>query len=473
MTMRVAVIGAGYVGLVTGVGLAMVGHDVTCIEINASRVAAINAGRSPLHEPGLTERLQEVLAAGRFRAVTSLPPAVRDAQVVMICVGTPSTPTGEIDLQAVQGAARQIGHALRQVKGYRVVVVKSTVIPGTTEHVVGPAVWTAAGQGPESLGLAMNPEFLREGDAVADFLEPDRIVVGAIDERSTEVMRELYAPFNAPLFVTNPRTAEMIKYTSNALLATLISFSNQMAAVCEATPNVDIEAVMDALHLDRRLSPPAPLTHAVGEGAEVRAERIRPGILTYLRAGAGFGGSCLPKDVKALRAYARSVHAPTDMLDAVLAINDKRPVHLVRVAEEALGSLEGRTVAVLGLTFKPGTDDLRDSPALRVVELLQQAGARVRSYDPMITGDIAVERGLQAGANGGGMEICASAREALTGADAALITTGWRDFAKLDWPEMASVMHTPVVVDGRRILDGARGLEGMTHLRIGYKGEMG
>ncbi len=457
MTMRVAVIGAGYVGLVTGVGLATVGHDVTCVEINASRVAAINAGHSPLHEPGLPERLQQVLAAGRFRAVSALPPAVHDAQVILICVGTPSAPTGEIDLQAVQGATRQIGHALRQVTGYRVLVVKSTVLPGTTEDVVGPAVWTAAGRGPESIGLAMNPEFLREGDAVADFLEPDRIVVGAIDERSAEVMRELYAPFNAPLIVTNPRTAEMIKYTSNALLATLISFSNQMAALCEATPDVDIEAVMDVVHMDRRLSP------------VVNGARIRPGLLTYLRAGCGFGGSCLPKDVKALRAYARTVNAPAELLDAVLAINDQRPRQLVRLAEHALGSLTGRTVAVLGLTFKPGSDDLRDSPALRVVELLQAAGAHVRSYDPMITPDNAAQHGLLMGANGDGIDVCASAREALTGADAVLITTGWRDFASLDWSEMASVMRMPIVVDGRRILDDAPGLAGVRHLKIGYR----
>lgn len=457
--MRVAVIGAGYVGLVTGVGLATVGHDVTCVEINASRVAAINAGHSPLHEPGLTERLQEVLAAGRFRAASALPPAVRDAQVTLICVGTPSAPSGEIDLQAVQGAAREIGAALRHMQGYRLVVVKSTVVPGTTEGVVGPTVWTAAGQGPEGIGLAMNPEFLREGHALSDFLEPDRIVVGAIDERTAEVMRGLYAPFNAPLIVTNPRTAEMIKYTSNALLATLISFSNQIAAICEATPDVDVETVMDVVHMDRRLTP------------VIDGQPVQPGILTYLRAGCGFGGSCLPKDVKALRAYARTANAPTELLDAVLAINDQRPRHLVRLAEHALGSLAGRTVAVLGLTFKPGSDDLRDSPALRVVELLQEAGAHVRSYDPMITPDGAVQHGLLMGANGDGIDVCASAREALTEADAALITTGWRDFASLDWSEMASVMRTPVVVDGRRILDNARGLEGVTHLKIGYRAE--
>lgn len=455
--MRVAVIGAGYVGLVTGVGLATVGHDVTCVEISASRVATVNAGRSPLHEPGLTERLHQVLATGRFRAVTALPPTVRDAQVILICVGTPSAPTGEIDLRAVQEAAQQIGQALRQAQGYRVVAVKSTVVPGTTEGVVGPAVWAAAGQGAESIGLAMNPEFLREGDAVADFLAPDRIVVGAIDRRSAEVMRELYAPFNAPLIVTNPRTAEMIKYASNALLATLISFSNQIAALCEATPDVDVETVMNAVHMDRRLSP------VIGD------QPIQPGILAYLRAGAGFGGSCLPKDVKALRAYARTIHAPTELLDAILAINDQRPRHLVRLAENALGSLAGRTVAVLGLTFKPGTDDLRDSPALRVVELLREAGARVRSYDPMITPDNASQHGLLMGAKGDGIDVCTSAREALTGADAALITTGWRDFARLDWSEMASVMRTPIVVDGRRILDNVPGLEGVTHLKIGYK----
>ncbi|MER3545311.1 MAG: hypothetical protein C4311_12105 [Chloroflexota bacterium] len=455
--MRVAVIGAGYVGLVTGVGLATVGHDVTCVEINASRVAAINAGRSPLHEPGLAERLQATLAAGRFRAASVLPPAVRDAQVILICVGTPSAPTGAIDLQAVQGAARQIGQALRQVQSYRVVAVKSTVVPGTTEGVIGPTVWAAAGQGVENIGLAMNPEFLREGDAVADFLAPDRIVVGAIDARSAEVMRELYAPFNAPLFITNPRTAEMIKYTSNALLATLISFSNQIAAICEATPDVDVQTVMDAVHMDRRLTP------------VMGGRPVQPGILAYLRAGAGFGGSCLPKDVKALRAYARAVHAPTELLDAVLAINDQRPRHLVKLAENALGSLAGRTVAVLGLTFKPGSDDLRDSPALRVVELLQEAGAHVRGYDPMITPDGAAQHSLHMSANGNGIEICTSARQALTNADAALITTGWRDFASLDWSEMASVMRMPIVVDGRRILDGAHGLDGVTLLKIGYK----
>jgi UDPglucose 6-dehydrogenase/GDP-mannose 6-dehydrogenase len=424
---RVAIFGAGYVGLVTGVGLAAAGHDVVCAELDAERVLSINRGISPLREPGLEELLREQLRLGRFRATGDPKDALSGSRVSILAVGTP-TRAGRIDLAALLRAAGEIGAALPGLPSPHVVAVKSTVVPGTTQGPVREALERSSGLRLGDFGLAANPEFLREGSALSDFRAPDRILVGAADPGAEEALRELYAPFDAPLLVTSPPEAELAKYASNALLATLVSFSNELARLCESLPGLDVEAVLGALHLDRRLSP--------REGSR----RLSPGLLDYLRAGCGFGGSCLPKDLEALRGLARERGLATPLLRAVARVNRERPAQVVRLLEQELGSLAGREIALLGVAFKPGTDDTRESPALLLAAELSRRGARVRSFDP---------------AAGGGPGARPSLAEALRGADAALLATAWPEFHAADWDALAGLMRTPLLLDGRGALRGA------------------
>jgi UDPglucose 6-dehydrogenase/GDP-mannose 6-dehydrogenase len=339
----------------------------------------------------------------------------------------------EPDLSFLETAARQIGAELRKSGRYHVVAVKSTVIPGTTRRVVQPILEASSGRKLGEFGLCMNPEFLREGSAVDDFLNPDRIVIGQADARSGDLLGNLYSCFDCEKPRVGIEEAELTKYASNALLSVLISFSNELAGLCEATPGADLETVMEGLYLDRRLSP------------AVNGARIRPEILSYLRAGIGFGGSCLPKDVNALRVYGERNGVPTPMLDAVMATNTARPARVVRIAETALGTLAGKTIALLGVAFKAGTDDLRSSPALSILRALEARGARVQAYDPVVSAEAAEGAGL----NGAYRPTLESAVE---DADAALITTADAVFRNADWARLSSGMRTPVLIDGRNVL---------------------
>ncbi|HVP29700.1 MAG TPA: UDP-glucose/GDP-mannose dehydrogenase family protein [Myxococcota bacterium] len=433
--MRVAIVGAGYVGLVTGVGLASVGHEVVCADVQAERVRAISSGRAPIHEPGLEPLLRRQLATGRFRTTTSLDDALAGSRISIVAVGTPPR-DGEIDLSFVARAAEQIGEALAGLPTPHTVVVKSTVVPGTTDGLVREILERRSGLRFGVFGVASNPEFLREGSAVQDFLDPDRIVIGAATPEAAEALLALYAPFDCPKIVTTPRNAELAKYASNALLATLVSFSNEVARFCEAIPDVDVETVLGAVRLDRRLSP------------EVDGRRLEPGILSYLHAGAGFGGSCLPKDVMALRALGRAKGIPAPLLDAVLEVNRGRPDDLVRVAERELGRLAGKTLAVLGVAFKPGTDDLRESPSLRLIAGLRAAGAEVRVWDPLLRSPVSGAAAPELE----GVPICASLESALRDADAGLIATAWPELRDAAWSSLAPTMRVPLLVDGRNLL---------------------
>ena len=431
--MRITVIGSGYVGLVAAAGFASVGHRVTCVDLDARKVAAINAGQPLLHEDGLVDLVQAGRASGALRATTTLEEGA-DADAIFICVETPSTPGGGIDLTSVRACAREVGEVLRRRREYCVVAVKSTAVPGTAEDVVAPAIWKESGRTSADIGIASNPEFLREGQAVHDFLHPDRIVIGGIDQRSIDAIAAAYDPFAAPVFRTTPRTAEVIKYASNALWATLVSFANEIATICERTPGVDVEDVLRAVHEDERLTAPG--------GSPV-------GAASYLRAGCGFGGSCLPKDVRALVRYARDAGANPELLSAVLHINEARPRALVQLIERAAGTLKQRTFAVLGLAFKPGTDDLRESSAIHVVAGLLDGGARVQAYDPV------AQTTARAFWKDPRVAVCTTVAEALTGADAAVVVTAWPEFRTLNWTDLRSRMARPVIVDGRRLLDGA------------------
>ncbi|HEY9760856.1 MAG TPA: UDP-glucose/GDP-mannose dehydrogenase family protein [Oculatellaceae cyanobacterium] len=430
--MKIAVVGAGYVGLVTAVCLADRGHEVVVAEQNDERRNTIASGKAPFFEPLLDELLIETMKSKKLSLVPDIAQAVSGAELSFIAVGTPFN--GEsIDLSQVSKAASEIGKALKGSPHYHVVAVKSTVVPGTTDTLVREAVERQSRLTLGEFGLCMNPEFLREGSAIEDFRNPDRIVIGSADERSASVLHNLYSGFGCPILHTNLRNAELTKYCSNSLLALLVSFSNELATLCEKFPDIDIDVVMDGAHLDRRLSP------------VIDGKLIRPQILSYLRAGCGFGGSCLPKDVMALRRFAQSQGVDTPVLDAVMTVNNERAEQLMQMLEMVLGDLRTREVAVLGLSFKPNTDDVRESPALRLISTLLSKGCRVRSYDPMVSASSLPQEFSR-------VVPAESAYAASENADALIIATAWEEFASLDWERLTANMHKAIILDGRRLL---------------------
>jgi len=433
--MRVSVVGTGYVGLVSGVCLATKGHDVTCIDVLEEKVAKINRAQPPIYEAGLEDLLKQVIAEGKLNATTDLADAVKNSDLTLIAVGTPFD-GHRIDLKYIRAAAEQIGQALKDKDGYHVVVVKSTVVPGTSEDVVLPLVAEHSGKKPgEGFGIGMNPEFLKEGEAIADFMEPDRIVLGGIDERTIDVMAQLYAAFEGVEVVRcSPRTAEMIKYTANSLLATLISFSNEIGNLCAAVGNVDVTEVMRGVHLDKRFAPIMP-----------DGQRVFPSSLTYLAAGCGFGGSCFPKDVKALIRYGEELGQPMSILKAVIDTNAHQPDRMVALLEDALPALDGKRVAILGLAFKPGTDDVRESPALAVVRTLHARGCKIVGFDPV------AEEEARKALNGVSIDYADTVEACIADADAVMLMTSWPQFK--DLPAMiGAAAKPPVLIDGRRML---------------------
>jgi len=433
--MRVCVVGTGYVGLVSGVCLAEKGHEVVCIDVDPAKIEKIRSGVPPIFEDGLDALLAQNLGNG-FTASGDLRAAVRGADLTLIAVGTPFDGR-KIDLKYVGRVAEQIGEILREMDAYHVVVVKSTVVPGTTDTFVRKIVEESSGKrAGADFGLGMNPEFLTEGQAIADFMHPDRIVVGGIDERTLDVLEALYAPFPAsiPRIRTNPRTAEMIKYASNALLATAISFSNEIANLCTALGDVDIVEVMGGVHAS------SYLTVETGSG-----ERVKAPITSFFGAGCGFGGSCLPKDVKALTTHGEAQGLPMSMLHAVMAVNDGQPREITRILEKHFPSLSGLRIGLLGLAFKPGTDDVRESPAFPIARALRAAGASVKAFDP-----VAIETARQV--LGDEVQYAKSLAECLEDVDALVLVTRWKEFEEV--PEMLRGRpKPPLLVDGRRLLD--------------------
>lgn len=433
--MNLSIVGAGYVGLVTGACLAEKGHRVICVDNDPGKVEAINHGRCPIFEQGLPELITR--HAGRaLSASGDLAAAVNATEVTLICAPTPFDGQ-RIELRHVEEIASGIGTALRDKAGYHLVVVKSTVVPGTTDGVVGPIIAAASGKTPgRDFGLGVNPEFLSEGVAVSDFMQPDRIVVGGLDERSREGLSAVYQGFpGVPLIRTGNATAELIKYGSNALQATMISFANELANLCERVGEVDALDVLRGVHAMKDLTIP------LGTG-----QRIRAPITAFLLPGCGFGGSCFPKDLAAIAAHARALGGETPLLDAVMQVNAGRPAAMVKVAEEELGDLRGRRVAVLGLAFKPGTNDLRESPSIPIVRELQRRGAAVVAFDPAAADDARRLLRVQP------PELAPSLDAALSGAEALLIVTAWPEFAEVP-RKLAGRQPPPLVVDGRRMLD--------------------
>ncbi len=415
---RIAVVGGGYVGLVTAAGLASLGHEVTVVEVREDRLAALQAGRLPIREPGLNHLWWKGMQDG-LKVSSDGKEVYPTVDLVMVCVGTPSNADGTQNLTYVKGAAEEIGHSIRGSRLHPVVAIKSTVLPGTTEQVVLPLLEGASeGRVGRDFGLAAVPEFLSQGTAVEDFLHPKRIVIGTLDRPSEELLLAAHNGLPGKRIVTNPRTAEMIKYASNAFLASRVSLSNEIGNICKAL-GIDAYRVLEAVGMDERIGP------------------------KFLRPGVGFGGSCFCKDVQALAAQAETLGVSPRLLRGTLEVNEEQPRRMVELLQRRLGDLKGRRIAVLGLAFKPNTDDIRESRGLAVAKLLLSVGAHVVAYDP--------EAGSNARAEAAELEIAGGARKALEGADACLITTEWPEFAGLR--EEFKIMRRPLVVDGRRALD--------------------
>ena len=433
--MRVSIVGAGYVGIVTGACLADRGHEVVLADLDEARIDAIRSGSSPIHEPGLQELVART-AGDRLMATSDVEDAIGRSEITLVAVGTPDGPGG-IDLAHVTSATRSIGSALRGKGDYHVVAVKSTVVPGTTDGVVRPLLEQESGKrAGTDFGVGVNPEFLTEGRALADFQRPDRIVLGSEDPRVHSVLSDLYADFppSVPRLLTNARTAEMIKYASNALLATAISFANEIADLCSAIGGVDVVDVMRGVHLSQYL------THSGADGSLVHAP-----LSAYLEAGCGFGGSCLPKDVRALVEEGRRLGLSASVLASVLETNASRPEALVKLVERELGGLGGRRVSVLGLAFKPDTDDVRESPAVPIALALASSGAIVTAHDPVV-------RALPTALEGLGITQAETLEDAVRAADAIVLVTRWKDYERI--PQLlAGQDPQPLVVDGRRMLD--------------------
>jgi UDPglucose 6-dehydrogenase/GDP-mannose 6-dehydrogenase len=434
---KVSVVGLGYVGAVTGACLAELGHEVVCVDLDERRVRELQEGRSPVFEPGLDELVQKH-AGDRLTATQELRAAVTGSELTLIAVGTPFDGR-EIDLGAVRSATTDVGAALRDKPGYHVVVVKSTVVPGTTRDVVVPLLEQASGKEVGAdLGVGMNPEFLTEGQAVDDFMAPDRLVLGGMDGRVHERLEELYAAFSPeiPRVHTNTTTAETIKYASNAMLATAISFANEIADLCAALDDADVVDVMHGVHLSRYLTPLA------ADGSAVRAP-----LAAFYEAGCGFGGSCLPKDLRALVARGAQLGRTFPVLEATLQTNEARPDELVAVVRHNLQELAGARITVLGLAFKPDTDDVRESPAVPIIKRLVDEGAVVTVHDPVVR-DMPEELLDQQRR----VELATSLEQAVRDADAIVLVTRWEQYREL--PTVLNGMERqPLFVDGRRMLD--------------------
>jgi len=431
--MKICVVGSGYVGLVTGACLADFGMTVTGVDKDAAKIAALERGEIPIYEPGLEEIVEKNVKAGRLSFTTELAPAIREAKAVFIAVGTPPLPDGRADLSFVRQVAEAIGENLN---GYKVVITKSTVPVGTGQMVE--KVIREKSGGSHDFAVVSNPEFLREGSALEDFYRPDRVVIGARTQKAVDVMLEIYAPLKAagvPFVIANIESSEMIKYASNGFLATKITFVNEIAELCERV-GADVETVARGMGLDNRINP------------------------KFLHPGPGYGGSCFPKDTSAIAQIAEEHGMSFEIIDAVLSANERVRQRMVPKVESAFGGLAGKTVALLGLAFKGDTDDMRESPAIPIVEGLVRAGARVRAYDPAAT--------EQARPLLPAIDYCTDPYDAARGADGVVIATEWNQFRALEFDRLKQLLRQPLIVDLRNLYEPDRvAAAGFRYVSIG------
>ncbi|AEB68426.1 UDP-glucose dehydrogenase family protein [Methanothrix soehngenii] len=413
--MKISVIGGGYVGLVSAVCFAQLGHTVGLIEIDIDRASSISRGSPQIYEKGLEALLSKHLEKSLH--VSTAYDAIPDTEIFFICVGTPEGDNGHPDLSMIQSACQSLGRSLIDMDSYHVVVVKSTVPPGTTEGLVVPTVLEHSQRAGDEIGFCMNPEFLREGRAVEDFMHPDRIVIGSNDSRAGDWAESAYRGIEAPIVRTGIKSAEMIKYASNAFLATKISFANEIGNLCKRL-GIDVYEVMEGVGMDHRISP------------------------HFLDAGAGFGGSCFPKDLSALIHLAEGMNEEPLILRSVQNVNERQPARMLELLQKKIGSLEGKRIAVLGLAFKNDTDDVRQSRSIPVILSLREMGARIAAYDPRANDNM--KKMIH------DIEYCSRATDALRDADACLLMTEWPEFGLLD--EEFDLMKNRVIIEGRRIL---------------------
>ncbi|MGD8372682.1 MAG: UDP-glucose/GDP-mannose dehydrogenase family protein [Syntrophobacterales bacterium] len=419
--MHICVVGVGYVGLVTGACFAEFGVNVTCVDKDVAKIDLLKQGEVPFYEPGLTELIRKNFREGRLSFTTDAGNGIRQSLVIFIAVGTPSAPDGSADLQYIREVAATIGHNL---DGYKVIVTKSTVPVGTGQMIA--QIIEEERKTEISFDVVSNPEFLREGSAIEDFMRPNRVVIGADSDQAVAILKDLYSPLyliETPFVITDVQTSEMIKYASNAFLATKVSFINEMANICEQV-GADVHQVAKGMGLDRRIGP------------------------KFLHPGPGFGGSCFPKDIKAIERIGRDHGYSFEIVKAVIRVNKRQRKRMVEKINHALGGVEGKTLAILGLTFKPNTDDMREAPSIDIVRGLQRQGAKIRAFDP-------------AGMEGAKKIIkrvyyAKDAYEAARGAHGLVIVTEWNQFRNLNWTRMAELLREPVVIDLRNIYEPKR-----------------
>jgi UDPglucose 6-dehydrogenase len=432
---NICVAGTGYVGLVTGACLADFGNVVRCVDIDESKISSLENSEVPFYEPGLQEIVKRNVERGRLSFSTDVNTGIEESTVIFVAVGTPMSDEGQADLSYVEMVAKSVGEHLN---GYKIVVMKSTVPAGTCDLVQGIIEITSTSG--HDFDVVSNPEFLREGSAIEDFMKPDRIVLGASTERALKVMTEIYRPLileNTPVVDTDVKTSEMIKYASNAFLATKISFINEIASICERI-HADVSVVSRAMGLDERIGP------------------------KFLRAGAGYGGSCFPKDTRALVKTAEAAGYDLRIVKAAITVNDEQRRNMVAKIDEAMGGVKGKTIAILGFAFKPDTDDLREAPAIDMAKDLQRMGAALTGYDP-----VAMEEAKTFVKD---VTFCEDVFEAVKGADAAVFVTEWNEFRDLDLDKIKSLMKSPVLIDCRNIYEPPRMKElGFEYFSVGRR----
>lgn len=411
--MNITVIGTGYVGLVSGVCFSELGNNVICVDNNLEKVTTLSEGNVPIYEPGLKEIMNSNMKAGRLSFTSNIQEAISRSDIIIIAVGTPSLPNGEANLSYIELVAREIGS---HMDSYKIIMTKSTVPVGTNDRI---EEWIGS-LTTHPFDMASVPEFLREGTAVKDTLYPDRIVIGTRSERAIAILRELHGPLTDQIIVTDIRSAEMIKYASNAFLATKISFINEISNICEKV-GADVSRVAEGMGYDKRI------------GA------------SFLKAGIGYGGSCFPKDTQALIQIAGNVDYDFKLLKSVVEVNKDQRFNIIRKLDEALGELDGKHIAVWGLAFKPDTDDVRDAPAIEIIQRLLDLGAKVKAYDPIATNNFRKE------VDSPSITWEDSAMEAAKGADALCVLTEWKEFMEINLSELAEYMNQPVLIDGRNI----------------------
>jgi len=425
MFRAISFLGLGYVGLTTAVCLASRGFKVIGFDVDDNKVKKIGSGVTPFFEPGLDELLKISLEKGYLKVTIDPEEAILDSEVTFITVATPSREDGSIDLSYVKEAALMIGNCLKQKNEWHLIVVKSTVVPTTSEDIVKKIVEEASGKiCGRDFGLCVNPEFLREGSAVEDMFNPDRIIIGEIDKKSGDFLEGMYRKFYGekipPIIRTTPVNAEMIKYANNAFLATKVSFINMIANLCQKLPGADIEVVSKGIGLDKRIGP------------------------LFLKAGAGWGGSCWPKDLKALLNFGLKLGVELPIIEATIRVNDFQPYKVVDLARNALGGLSGKRISILGLAFKPNTDDMRNAVSIKIVEKVLSEGAEVAVYDPK-----AIENAKKIFS--GKVKYAKSIEECLKGSDCAIIVTEWDEFKKLKVEDFIRLMRNPTILDARRV----------------------